>query len=185
MASLYDRPERRVAIPPARQPLTRHAEGMPFVVAPIPAEVVAQLLVRDDAGNAPRLVVEDEGGSPLRCCLRPTRPGEDVALVSYAPLRRWAASNAVDAGPYDETGPVFVHAAGCEGYADSGYPPALRDAPRMLRAYGRDGRILRAVQVPPYGAFDRELEALLDDAAVAVVHARAVEFGCFTFEAHR
>jgi hypothetical protein len=158
---------------------------MSFAVAPIPAEVVAQLLVRDDGGNPPRLLVEEEGGSPLRCCLRPSRSGENVALVSYAPLRRWAAANAADPGPYDETGPVFVHAGSCEGYAGSGYPSGLRDAPRMLRAYSRDGRILRGVQVPPYGAFDDELEALLADTAVAVVHARAVEFGCFTFEVHR
>ncbi|MGW3510169.1 DUF1203 domain-containing protein, partial [Streptomyces sp. NPDC000994] len=30
-------------------------------------------------------------GAPLRCCLRRSEPGERIALVSYAPLRRWAA----------------------------------------------------------------------------------------------
>ncbi len=61
-----------------------------FEVRAIDEDVVAQLMVSDDAGNAPRVKVEDEGGSPLRCCLRASRPGERVALVSYAPLRRWA-----------------------------------------------------------------------------------------------
>lgn len=158
---------------------------MTFRISPIPSEVAAQLLVRDDAGRPPQLLVDREGGSPVRCCLRASRPGEQLALVSYAPLRRWASSRGVDPGAYDETGPVFLHAEPCGGCTGAGYPEDLRDAPRMLRAYSRTGRILRAVQVPPYGPFEKELEALLDDPQVAVVHGRAVEFGCFTFTAER
>jgi hypothetical protein len=158
---------------------------MTLTVSPIPADVVAALLVQDDAGNAPQLLVEREGGSPLRCCLRASRPGEQVALLSYAPLRRWAAGLGIDPGPYDETGPVFVHASPCGGYAGPGWPADLRGGARVLRAYSTKGRILRGVQVPPYGEFEKEAEALLADPAVAVVHARAVEFGCFTFEVSR
>lgn len=158
---------------------------MAFTVNPIPPQVVQLLLRADDAGRPPRLLTENEGGTPLRCCLRGSRPGEQVALLSYAPLRRWAADHGVDPGAYDETGPVFVHAEGCEGYAGSSYPEDLRGAPRTLRAYSHKGRILRAVQVRAYGDFDAELEGLLGDPAVAVVHARAVEFGCFTFAVER
>jgi hypothetical protein len=39
--------------------------------------------------------------------------------------------------------------------------------------------------VPAFGVFEKELEQLLADPAVAVVHGRAVEFGCFTFAAER
>ncbi len=53
----------------------------------------------DDAGNPPRLLTDDEGGAPLRCCLRAAEPGEHVALVSYAPLRRWARATGARAGP--------------------------------------------------------------------------------------
>jgi hypothetical protein len=155
---------------------------MAFTVSAIPADVVAQLLVRDDAGNPPRLLAERQGGNPLRCCLRRSRAGEQVALLSYAPLRRWAAATGADPGSYDETGPVFVHAGPCGGYTGDGYPEELRADPRMLRAYSREGRILRGVHVPPYGDFEQELDALLAAPEVAVVHARAVEFGCFTFE---
>jgi len=158
---------------------------MSFAICPIPPHVVNELRLGDDAGNLPRFLVEEEGGSPLRCCLRPSRAGEQVALLSYAPLRRWAASRGLDPGPYDETGPVFVHAAPCSGYTDQGWPAGLRDSPRMLRAYSDQGRILRGVQVPAYGAFEKELDELLADPEVAVVHARAVEFGCFTFEVAR
>ncbi|CAM5468471.1 hypothetical protein SANTM175S_10443 [Streptomyces antimycoticus] len=57
----------------------------------IAPEVLKQLRITDDAGNPPRVVVDDEeGGSPMRCCLGRSRPYETIALVSYAPLRRWA-----------------------------------------------------------------------------------------------
>jgi hypothetical protein len=158
---------------------------MTFRISAIAPDVVAELLVRDDADRPPQHLTDRDGGSPVRCCLRASRPGERLALVSYAPLRRWAASRGVEPGAYDETGPVFLHPEGCEGWSRDGYPPELRDAPRMLRAYTASGRILRAVQVPAFGVFEKELEQLLADPAVAVVHGRAVEFGCFTFAAER
>jgi hypothetical protein len=153
-------------------------------ITAIDPAVVADLLELDDAGRTPRLVTDD-GGSPLRCCLRLSRPGESLALVSYAPLRRWALERGVDPGPYDETGPVFIHTEPCGGRIDSGYPDELRGTPRMLRAYSTDGRILQGVQVQPNDDVESTLENLLADPRVAVVHGRAVDFGCFTFEARR
>jgi hypothetical protein len=154
-------------------------------ITAIDGTVVAALLELDDAGHKPRFLTDTDGGSPLRCCLRLSRPGEDVALVSYAPLRRWAQERGVDAGPYDETGPVYIHTEPCGGRVDSGYPAELRGSQRMLRAYSADGRILSGVQVQPDDDVDGVLEDLLADPQVAVVHGRAVAFGCFTFEAHR
>ncbi|MDI1460736.1 DUF1203 domain-containing protein [Catellatospora sp. KI3] len=86
-----------------------------YVVKAISAEVVGQLRRFDDARRPPRLSVDAEGGAPLRCCLRRSRAGETLALVSYAPLRRWAADTGADPGPYDEVGPVFIHAEPCDG----------------------------------------------------------------------
>jgi hypothetical protein len=154
-------------------------------ITAIDAAVVAALLELDDAGRTPRFVTDTDGGSPLRCCLQQSRPGESLALVSYAPLRRWAQERGIDAGPYDETGPVFLHTEPCGGRVDDGYPAGFRGSERILRAYAADGRILRGVQVRPDDDVDRMLEDLLADPQVAVVHGRAVEFGCFTFEAHR
>jgi hypothetical protein len=65
----------------------------------IPANVLRELRVRDDGGQPPRLLTDRDGGSPLRCCLRRIRPGERVALVTYAPLRRWARATGADPGP--------------------------------------------------------------------------------------
>jgi Protein of unknown function (DUF1203) len=154
-------------------------------ITAIDGSVVAALLELDDAGHQPRLLTDTDGGNPLRCCLRLSRPGEDVALVSYAPLRRWAQDRGVDAGPYDETGPVFIHTEPCGGRLDGGYPAELRGSQRLLRAYSADGRILRGVQVQPDDDVEHVLDDLLADPQVSVVHGRAVEFGCFTFEAHR
>jgi hypothetical protein len=164
--------------------------GIEFEVRAIDGDVVAQLRVSDDAGNAPRVIVPAEGGSPLRCCLRASRPGERIALVSYAPLRRWAAATGADPGAYDEIGPVFIHPLPCGGSAGSGYPVELLGSTRVFRAYRADGSILggrlaTAGELGDQAAAGRVLSGLLADPDVELVHARALEFGCFTFEVRR
>lgn len=154
-------------------------------VRAIDPAVVADLRVVDDAGHSPRELVDDSGGSPLRCCLRLSRPGERVLLASYAPLRRWAAATGADPGPYDEVGPVYLHANRCAGPVDEGYPDAMRDWPRMFRAYDRNGHILGGRLKENGQAPEPLLDELFRDPAVAVVHARALEHGCFTFAIER
>lgn len=159
-------------------------------VRAIDAAVLNQLRERDDAGREPRLLTDDEGGSPLRCCLRRSRPGESIALVSYAPLRRWARQTGADPGPYEELGPVFIHQAPCEGPARHAEPVPLMEAHRVLRAYSAAGAILGGTLFEPTGTPDAEaaagaLSTMLADSQVAFVHVRAVEFGCFLFEVHR
>ncbi len=162
--------------------------GTGFEVRAIEAGVVRELLRADDAGQAPVLMTDAEGGSPLRCCLRRIRPGEHVALVSYAPLRRWARETGAKPGPYDETGPVFLHPGDCAGPDGTGYPAEFATSPRVLRAYGAGGEILggRLVPADPAAspvAVETAIAEMLADPAVAVVHGRALEFGCFLFEA--
>ncbi|MFH8259755.1 DUF1203 domain-containing protein [Streptomyces roseolus] len=147
---------------------------------------LAALRSVDDAGSPCLPYTAEEGGEPLRCCLRRARPGERIALVAYAPLRRWAAATGAAPGAYDEVGPVFVHAKECEGFDADGeaYPFERAGALRTVRRYGADGRILggRLVELPGLGeAFDEAF----GDPAVALVHVRAVEYGCFHFEVRR
>ncbi|SED50210.1 DUF1203 domain-containing protein [Streptomyces sp. TLI_105] len=156
----------------------------------IPSATLARLRVTDDAGRAcaPRTAID--GGDPLRCCLRPSAPGERIALVSYAPLRRWAAETGAEPGAYDEQGPVFIHAEGCGGPAPSGtYPFSRPGALRVLRRYDAAGRIVggRLLELPetPADGFDRALTEAFADPEVALVHVRAVEYGCFHFEVRR
>ncbi len=152
-----------------------------YTARPIDPTVLKELRSADDAGRRMVPVIDEEGGAPLRCCLRRSEPGERIALVSYAPLRRWAAETGAEPGAYDEQGPVFIHAGVCAGPAGEGHP--FGDAHRVLRRYSAEGHILGG-----------ELVDILDDEAfhkafaepsVVLVHVRAVEYGCFFFEVRR
>ncbi|HCT75623.1 MAG TPA: DUF1203 domain-containing protein [Micromonosporaceae bacterium] len=149
----------------------------------IPAPVLKELRETDDAGRATVGYEDAEGGAPLRCCLRKSAAGDRVALVSYAPLLRWAADEGIDPGAYLELGPIFIHSDECDGPAD-GYPHELHAANRVFRAYDRKGRIRGGVVVEP-GRGEAAAKEWFTDSEVAVIHARAVEFGCFMFEVRR
>jgi hypothetical protein len=155
----------------------------------IDASVLEQLHARDDAGQVRAHITDPEGSAPLRCCLRRGDAGERIMLVSYAPLRRWAAETSADPGAYDECGPVFIHAEACAGSSGSGYPAGLHGDRRVLRAYDAEGHILGGTFVEiPLERVDEVDGALADvfaDPAVALVHVRAVEFGCFLVEIRR
>lgn len=162
-----------------------------YQARPVEPAVLTELRDTDDAGRTPRPYTDDEGGAPLRCCLRPSRTGERIALVSYAPLRRWAAGTGAEPGAYDEQGPVFIHGDPCPGPGpdDDGYPFARPGALRALRRYDRRGHIAggRMIELPfdTCEAFDAALTEAFDDPEVALVHVRAVEYGCFHFEVRR
>ncbi|NGO67192.1 DUF1203 domain-containing protein [Streptomyces boncukensis] len=164
---------------------------------PIPPAALRELRETDDSGRPCRpYTAREDGvplpsvGSPLRCCLRAIEPGERVALVSYAPLRRWAAETGAEPGAYGESGPVFIHAAECAGPpATGGYPFARPGALRVLRRYSDQGRIVggRLFEIPEEAAsgFDQGFDEAFADPEVALVHVRAVEYGCFQFEVRR
>jgi hypothetical protein len=157
---------------------------------PIAPDVAEQLRDRDDSGSARMPAVDAQGGAPLRCCLRRSRVGEAIVLVSYAPLRRWAIETSADPCAYDEVGPVFIHARRCEGPAREGFPGEVASSLRVYRAYDKGGRILGGVLVDPAPGYAQEvaeaaLHDLFSDPSAELVHVRAVEFGCFQFEVRR
>ncbi|MGX1130724.1 hypothetical protein RKD49_002914 [Streptomyces glaucescens] len=149
----------------------------------VPPEVLKELRTADDAGRPMVPVTDEEGGAPLRCCLRRSAPGESIALVSYAPLRRRAARTGTDPGAYDEQGPVFIHADECPG-SEGGELP-FTDSHRVLRRYSADGRILGGRRVTPEESFEDAFKEAFADPEVALVHVRAVEYGCFLYEVPR
>ncbi|MBB5937272.1 DUF1203 domain-containing protein [Streptomyces zagrosensis] len=186
--------------------------GPGYEVRPIVPETLRELRLRDDAGRAPRVVIEGDGGTPLRCCLSRSVAGERLFLVSYAPLRRWAAETGGDPGPYDEVGPVFIHPEPCGGWPAAGqggggamsYPREMWGERRVLRAYSTKGEILGGRLIEGHTgtastasteendgnakagvSLDEALEQLYSDPRVAAVHIRAVEYGCFHAETRR
>ncbi|MET9696587.1 DUF1203 domain-containing protein [Streptomyces sp. NPDC006529] len=168
-----------------------------YLPLPIPPAALRELRTADDCGRPVRpYTAREDGvpfacvGSPLRCCLRPVEPGDRVALVSYAPLRRWAAQTGAEPGAYDEAGPVFIHADACGAPRGAGgYPFARPGALRTVRRYDARGHIVggRLFEVPDdaEAGFDRVLGEAFDAPEVALVHVRAVEYGCFQFEVRR
>ncbi len=158
-----------------------------YEIRAIAPDVLKQLRTGDDAGNPPRTVVDDEGGNPLRCCLSRSRPGETIALVSYAPLRRWARETGATPGPYDEVGPVFIHPEDCGGWQGGDYPDAMRGEQRVLRAYSAAGDIIGGLLLDGGDMTIEEglAEVYRRNPEAAVVHVRSVVYGCFHAETRR
>jgi hypothetical protein len=141
----------------------------------IPAAELAEIRAagRDEAGNS-LTVQADNGGSPVRCCLRETRPGERVMLIAYTPPGT--------AGAYAERGPVFVHADPCEGYpTPRRYPPGLRHRMQVVRAYDRQGRIAGGVLAADGLQAEAVIAEMLARPDVELVHLRNVGYGCYNF----
>jgi hypothetical protein len=128
----------------------------------------------DESGH-PLRHVPAEGWEPLRCCLAPAERDESIVLISYTPF--------TVGSPWAETGPVFVHADQCPGYADSHrLPETLRTGPRVLKTYSADGSLDYADITVVNDGQDSEatLLDLLGRPAVATVHVRALAAQCFT-----
>ena len=141
----------------------------------IPAAGLAEIRAagRDEAGNS-LTVQADNGGSPVRCCLRETRPGERVMLIAYTPPGT--------AGAYAERGPVFVHADPCEGYpTPRRCPPGLRHRMQVVRAYDRQGRIADGMLAADGLQAEAVIAEMLARPDVELVHLRNVGYGCYNF----
>ena len=133
---------------------------------------------QDEAGNPLTVFTDTEGGSPLRCCLREIRPGEDVLLIAYTPPHT--------DGAYAERGPVFVHAQACPGYpTPHAYPPGLAHREQVVRAYDHHGRIADGVRVADGESAELVIAQMLARPDIQAVHLRNVEAGCYNFAVRR
>jgi hypothetical protein len=155
------------------------AEGT-LIFEAIPSAALNQIKEAgvDEAGNRLTVQVDTTGGSPLRCCLRETAPGERVLLIAYTPPGT--------RGAYAERGPVFIHAEPCGGYrTPDRYPPALSHRQQVVRAYNRDGQIADGVLVANGEHAMTVIRELLARPDVAMVHLRNVGYGCYNFAVRR
>jgi Protein of unknown function (DUF1203) len=165
---------------------TEHAGQTPsgavaaFRFEPIPAATLdgIRAVGVDEAGNRLTMQTDTGGGSPLRCCLRETVPGERVLLIAHTPPG--------GRGAYAERGPVFIHAEACDGYrTPDQYPPGLSHRQQTVRAYDRDGRIADGVLVEDGEHALPVIGELLARPEVTLVQLRNVGFGCYNFAVRR
>jgi Protein of unknown function (DUF1203) len=133
---------------------------------------------QDGFGNPFAPYAASGDGEPLRCCLRYAAPGEQIALISYAPFER--------VSPWREVGPVYVHAERCAGFGGGDLPEQLRGGPRVLRTYRADGSMDYAHNTL-VGEEDLApaLDRLLEEPEVATVHVRTVLPQCFLYAVTR
>lgn len=158
-----------------------------FRVHAIPPRTLAEnrRAGRDQFGNELTPIVDAEGGSPLRCCLRRSTPGEAMYLIAYRPF----AQN----GPYAEVGPVFVHASECAGYSGTlAYPAGYRDWPTMVfRPYRHhaelncDAIAYDAIQMGEGPTAEKLISSIFADPTIEFIHTRNVYAGCFMFSITR
>jgi hypothetical protein len=163
-----------------KQVSTATAAGDSLVFEPIPPATLEHIRAAkvDEAGNELTEQVVTDGGSPLRCCLRETAPGDRVLLIAYTPPGT--------RGAYAERGPVFIHAEPCEGYRTLGeYPPALRHRQQVVRAYDGEGRIADGILVEDGEHAIPVIHDLLARPDVTLVHLRNVGYGCYNFAVRR
>jgi hypothetical protein len=130
----------------------------------------------DGHGNRLRPFTAIGQAEPLRCCLRYAEAGEQITLISYAPFNHPSV--------WTEIGPVYIHAARCEGYAPSGWlPEQLATGPRVLRPYRADDTMNDDHNTVVAAEIDLEplVEHLLAEPDVATVHVRTLAPQCFLY----
>ena len=149
-----------------------------FHIVPLPTEVAdaARRVVRANAADHAVITVDSPESSPCRHCLRWAQPGERVVLFPYT---------SIPSGyPYFETGPIFVHADGCQRYsATNEYPADFRNG-RVFRAYDSNYNIIDA-QIANDSEPEVVIERLFQNPDTTFVDARSVTRGCFTFRVQR
>ncbi len=131
----------------------------------------------DGHGNELRSLVASGGqGEPLRCCLRYAASGEEITLISYAPFDHPSV--------WTEVGPVYIHAARCDGYVSTGkLPEQLATGPRVLRTYRADDSMNYDYNTVVTTEVDLEpiIAGLLAEYSVATVHVRTLAPQCFLY----
>jgi hypothetical protein len=143
-----------------------------FRIHALPCELLDDVRAGTYGRSVERVVAD--GAHPLRCCLRDSRPGEELFLFGYEPP--------LPESPYREAGAVFAHAGRCEGPSfDDVYPPDWRGRPQVLRAYDRLGRIHDATRTHDGVDPEAAIAEMLADPGVERIHSRNIAWGCYMF----
>lgn len=145
-----------------------------FRTVAIPADVAHEARA---TGRAPRYGhpahrERASGYGPCRLCLATFRvKEEDRLLFTYDPF--------AGLDSYPSPGPVFIHADGCDAFAQpEGFPESLRPLPLTLEAYG-PARWPVARERVIAGDVEGAAQRLFANQAVTYIHVRNTEAGCY------
>jgi hypothetical protein len=123
--------------------------------------------------------VEVAGGyGPCRLCLHTFAVGEERRILfTYDPFE--------ETGGPPLPGPVFIHESQCPRFPEhGGFPGDLRVHALTLCAYGPERRLL-AEECVADGDVEAVIGRLLADPAVAYLHVRDTQAGCFDLRIER
>jgi hypothetical protein len=123
-----------------------------------------------------RMVAEEGDSFPCRRCLRDTRAGEAVLLISYDPF--------FGDSPYRGAGPIFVHESACERFSEGDLPDQLRGRLLSVRAYD-DGHMMVDADVVDGGELESSIEHTFDTTRASYLHVHYARPGCFAVRVER
>jgi len=155
-----------------------------FEIQPIKTEVAREIretMIDQDGHQLSVSIAGENGYGPCRSCLKQFATGERRVVFSYSP-------NAVD-HPYNETGPIYIHAEPCEPYQEiDTFPPEVENGrikfPLVFRAYNEEGVMIDAVLQNGEPA-SATIESLFENDKVAFTNVRNAQAGCFVAHVDR
>ena len=122
--------------------------------------------------NVRRMIVTETPGFPDRVEMRDVDPGETVLLLNHV-------CQPADT-PYRASHAIFVREGAVETYDRIGdVPEVMRRRLLSLRAYDRNHMMVDAEVTDGSGA-EAVIERLLDNPAVAYIHAHNAKRGCYS-----
>ena len=145
-----------------------------FKALPTGAVRALQAGASDAYGMTPERKISDGDGVPCRHCLRNVDAGEAYLVLAYRPFPALQ--------PYAETGPIFLHAQGCDRAPEAGTLPELfsRTAAYIVRGYDAGDRIIYGTgAVVPTTDIPERAGKLLARGDVAYLHMRSAKNNCY------
>ena len=146
---------------------------MNFIVTGLSPEPFVPLYGLGDgelAKRRARRVVVDAPGYPERIELRDAEPGETLLLVNY--------EHQPSDTPYRSSHAVYIREGATKRWSGDHLPEVLRKRLLSLRGFSAEGLMVDADVVEGREA-EPLIERLLDDPAVAYIHAHYARPGCY------
>jgi hypothetical protein len=145
-----------------------------FRIVPLAMATAAgvRATLRTPGWGYPASVEVATGYGPCRTCLRMFAIGVERRIF-------FTHDEFADREPYPLPGPVYIHQEACEAYVETGvFPEALRPLALTFNGYAT-GRELRGQVRVQNGDAEAAIVGLFSDPAVAYIHVRNTEVGCF------